>query len=90
MTNIYKEPISGVPIMEPLVLPEQGDVLLGYELYDKKGLITPPHIEKMNTRGWISVLICAIVFFPVMCLPCCMGCSYSMYQCPVYGKEKKE
>ena len=87
--DLYPEPIAGILIIGPKKLPEPGEVVIGYELLDhnpEKKLFVKPHPRHMNTVGWAAVIITAICFWPVSCVPCCMSFSYSRCQRPVYGR----
>ena len=84
--KIYAEAVPGIPIFEPEQVPLPGEVVVGYKIIEvKDNLFVRPRPSKMNMTGWISVVVCAICFWPVSCIPCCLSCSYSRYQVPVYG-----
>ena len=86
MTVLYPEPVPGIPIVEPETIPRPDDVLVGYEVVrpHKLGFLTKPKPKRMNIVGWVAVAAATVLFFPVMCVPCCMSFSYSDYQRPVY------
>ena len=86
MTVLYPEPVQGIPIVEPETIPHPNDILVGYEVVrpHKLGFLTKPKPKRMNIVGWVAVAAATVLFFPVMCVPCCMSCSYSEYQRPVY------
>lgn len=86
MTVLYPEPVPGIPIVEPETIPHPNDVLVGYEVVrpHKLGFLTKPRPKRMNIVGWVAVAAATVLFFPVMCVPCCLSCSYSEYQRPVY------
>lgn len=90
--KIYEQPLQGVPIIEPAKAPENGEVVIGYELLydDSNGSLFTDKInpKRMNNAGWISVVLCFFCFFPLTCVPCCMTCSYTTCQRPVYGQPK--
>ena len=86
MTVLYPEPVPGIPIVEPETVPHPNDILVGYEIVRprKLGFLTKPRPKRMNIVGWAAVAAATVLFFPVMCVPCCISCSYSEYQRPVY------
>lgn len=85
--KIYTEAVPGIPIFEPEEVPLPDEVVVGYRIVESSdNLLVKPRPSKMNMTGWISVVVCAICFWPVSCVPCCLSCSYSRYQVPVYGK----
>ena len=87
--KIYRYPLPGIPIVESERVPEIGDVLLGYEVvhdFDRKTFVKPDP-KRLNTLGWLSVVMCFLCFWPATCVPCCLSCSYSKCQRPVYGKN---
>jgi hypothetical protein len=88
--KLYNQPIEGVEIYPSDIPPIPGDVLLGYKLVipDKK-IFSRPRPARMNVRGWLGFLFGSLFCFPLMCMPCCMSCSYDEYQVPVYGPPKK-
>lgn len=89
--ELHDHPIAGIPIVEPDLVPQPGEVLLGYEVVDPAqgdALFVQPQPKRMNKMGWIAVVLGALCFWPAMCVPCCLSCSYSKYQRPVYGKPK--
>lgn len=89
--HLHQKPIEGVPMIEPANPPHPDEVLLGYEVINEhKKFLRKPDPKHMNKVGWFSVIVCAIIFWPVSCIPCCLGCSYSMVQRPVYGHKKED
>ena len=87
-TLLFKEPVVGLPIGEPMTSPRPGDFLLGYKIIEKEaGMFRHPAPSDMTMCGWLSVGVLAIIFWPISCLPCCMTCAYpDSYQVPVYGQ----
>jgi hypothetical protein len=84
--KIYSEPVVGIPIGEPIRIPNVDEIIIGYEIVNLgDGFLTSPQPEKMNYRGWCSVFVLLFVFWPCSCLPCVLSCSYDAYQRPVYG-----
>ena len=89
--RIFIEPVKGVPIIEPKVLPEPGQVIIGYELIETKPRLSKfhkPNPRRMNKAGWLSLLALAICCWPCAAVPCFLSCSYDMCQRPVYGKKE--
>lgn len=85
--NIFMIPIEGVPMIEPEYEPLPGEILLGYRIvygHDKLKWVNPIP-KRMNTIGWVSVIVGLIFFWPVSCIPCCLSYSYPESQQPVYG-----
>ena len=85
--KVYKYPIPGIPIVEAEKTPSSDEVLLGYELiHDFEGqTFVKPDPKHLNTCGWVSVALCFLCFWPATCVPCCLSCSYSRCQRPVFG-----
>jgi hypothetical protein len=85
--NIFMTPIEGIPMIEPEYEPIPGEILLGYRIVygQDTPLFVKPRPKRMNTLGWVSVVIGLIFFWPVSCVPCCLSYSYSESQQPVYG-----
>jgi hypothetical protein len=85
--DIYPNPIPGILIGEPETIPGIDDVLIGYKLLRAPtGYLVQPSPLKMNTRGWLGVVALAVLFWPISCVPCCLSCSYTDIQIPVYEK----
>ena len=60
--------------------------LTGYMIFDApQGVLVAPCQGNMNGFGWLQSLFLAIFFWPLMCVPCCLGCNYEGYQYPVYA-----
>jgi hypothetical protein len=85
--RITKEPIPGVPIVEPKTTPRPGDRLIGYELIpdDDQTFLSPPRPSHMRTRGWVSVVLLVLFAWPLAVVPCFTSCSYKQMQRPVYS-----
>ncbi len=84
-----KQPIPGIPIVEPEVIPGPGDKLIGYEqIPSDNSCFISPRPTHMKTRGWISVVLLTIFMWPAAILPCFMSCSYYQMQRPVYTNAK--
>jgi len=85
--DIFMTPIEGIPIIEPEYESLPGEILLGYRIvYGNDNLKwVNPRPKRMNTIGWVSVIVGLIFFWPVSCIPCCLSYSYSESQQPVYG-----
>lgn len=57
----------------------------GWMVYEPpSGCLTSPRPSEMSMLGWFSVLAATLLFWPVMCVPCCCSCSYDGYQVPVF------
>lgn len=83
--ELFENPIQGIPILPPKNTPSSNDKLIGYRIvYAPKGIFCKPKPKKIGYFGWINIALLAILFWPVSCLPCCMSCSYSDYQIPIY------
>ena len=83
--RLYTEPLQGIEIQPHRHEDIDSDhVLLGYELVEPDFFITP-RPNKMQCFGWCGVFTLGILFWPAMCVPCCMGCSYPIQQRALYG-----
>lgn len=90
-TDLYDQPIPGVKMLGPKRVPAPGEVVIGYEIVDhnvEKKLFVKPRPKYMNVIGWASVFVTAVCFWPASCVPCCLRCSYSRAQRPVYGVKQ--
>jgi hypothetical protein len=85
--RLYQKPLEEVEMIDPVRLPGPDDVLLGYERIESDYFVSPQP-RKMECIGWTSVVCLAFLFWPAMCIPCCLGCSYPMVQRPVYGHPR--
>lgn len=93
---MYIDPIPGIEIIEPETLPQEDDVLAGYELIPEPvgtcccGLLRKrANPKKMRTRGWLASVLSACIFLPLAVVPCFMSCSYETRVLrPVYVKRK--
>lgn len=92
--RLYSTPIVGVPMVEPENAPNPTDVLLGYEVLhdnsENKIFTGKPDPKRLNVAGWVSVVLCALCFWPLSCVPCFMTCSYTTCQRPVYGTPETQ
>lgn len=92
--SVHKEPIPGIKIVEPDEVPASDEVIIGYKLVPARPaaccvekFVVKPKPTKMNLVGWLGVIVTAVIFWPVSCVPCCLKCSYDEYwQVPVYSK----
>lgn len=88
--HITKEPIPGIPIVEPESLPMPGDRLIGYEQIPAAGkTFVTPRPSQMKTRGWVSIVVLALFMWPLAFVPCFTSCSYYQMQRPVYSNAKE-
>ncbi|KAK9852571.1 hypothetical protein WJX84_009647 [Apatococcus fuscideae] len=83
-STLRPQPIPGMATRGPLKSPGPGDVLLGYEVSQPETGCCKT--EGLSALGWIAVILLFFIFFPVMCVPCCMPECYEQYQRPVYGR----
>lgn len=91
--ELHKNPVQGIPIIEPERTPHPTEVIIGYEIlneFPSKKYFVKPDPKRMNKVGWASVFLTFLFFWPVSCIPCCMTCSYSKCQRPVYAYPKLE
>lgn len=74
-----------LPIIEPNYVPLPGQMVVGYYVYEKpRGCLTRPKPESLSFLGWASVVCLGFLFWPLMCVPCCLSACYEGYQVPVY------
>lgn len=88
---LHKNPINGIPIIEPERTPNSTEIIMGYEIlneFPSNKYFVKPDPKRMNTIGWVSVVLTFLCFWPATCVPCCMTCSYNKCQRPVYGYPK--
>lgn len=88
--HITKDPIPGIPIVEPKTMPKPGDRLIGYEQIPAEGeKFVTPRPSHMKTRGWVSVVLLTIFMWPLAVVPCFTSCSYYQMQRPVYSNSRE-
>lgn len=88
--DVYPHPIEGVTVVPPVRPPLPREVLIGYELLDGPepcccGPCVKPAPGKLSKVAWLAVIVSAIIFWPVSCVPCCLKPAYQATQRPVYG-----
>jgi hypothetical protein len=72
-------------IIYPNTPPLPGQTIVGYMIYERpKTLFVSPCSRPFGCFGYLSVVALAILFWPLSCLPFCLGCSYDGFQVPVY------
>lgn len=88
---MFPEPVfSEIPRLDLRVIPAEhpplpGQALIGYMIYDTpSSCFVSPRPDRMNGIGWLSVIGLSILFWPTMCVPCCLGGCYDGFQIPVY------
>jgi nitrate reductase NapE component len=80
-----KNPRPDLEIVSPDTLPVIGQIVVGYMIHDRPdGCLVVPRPSRLSDLGWISAIVLAIVFWPVSCVPCCLGGFYNGYQVPVF------
>jgi hypothetical protein len=83
-TYLSPQPVPGVPIKPPRRPPVSGETLLGYEVYRPQPGCCK--IDGLKTEGWISIILIAIIFWPLFWVPFLMdSCYEESLQRPVYG-----
>ena len=88
MGSIHKTPVPGIPIICSSI-PRPDDIIIGYRVVEpSKDLLCKPEPSRINGRGWASIIVLALVFWPASCIPCFTSCSYSPYQEPVYKSKE--
>lgn len=76
---------SRYDVIYPTIPPLPGQQVVGYWIYPPNNkLFVPPCTRPMNFFGIFSSVILVFLFWPVSCVPFCMGCSYNGYQVPIY------
>ena len=76
---------NDLPVVESNIVPLPGQVVIGYMVYEPpNSCVVSPNPGRMNGIGWFSVILLTIFFWPLSCVPCCMGACYDGYQVPVY------
>lgn len=90
--DVRPDPIAGIKILPPKRTPEPGEVVVGYQLVegpaeccDACTCCVVPEPSRMSQEGWMSVLLIALIFTPMACLPCCIAKNYEQGQVPIYG-----
>jgi hypothetical protein len=85
MDTLHATPVPGLPVI-CATPPAPGAILEGYRVVDApSSVFCKPRPANLNWRGWASIAVLALVFWPVSCVPCFTACSYSAYQEPVYS-----
>jgi hypothetical protein len=88
--QLTKDPIPGIPIVEPERMPLPGERLIGYEQIPAAGkTFVSPRPSHMKTRGWVSVVLLTFFMWPLAFVPCFTSCSYYQMQRPVYSSARE-
>jgi len=80
--KLNPQPIPGVPIGPPLVPPQPGQVIVGYQMIQHESGCCK--IEGMKVEGLVAIIVLVIVFWPVAFIPCLMDDCFQSKQVPVY------
>lgn len=76
---------NDLPVVESNIVPLPGQVVVGYYVYEPpSSCLVSPKPGRLNGIGWFSVFLLTILFWPLSCLPCCIGSCYDGYQVPFY------
>lgn len=85
MTTFSATPFKNIPIISD---DHASGNIIGYQLVPgPSGVFCKPTPERIACHGWLAIIGLALVFWPLTCVPCCMSCSYSAYQVPVYDEK---
>jgi len=78
-------PRADLTVLPPAVPPLPGEQLRGYLIYEApSSCFVRPHLDRLSGLGWVSIVVLSFLFWPVACIPCCLGGCYDGYQIPVY------
>merc|ERR1712118_172864 len=77
------EPFPGLKIAAPERTPQQGEVVIRYEVREPKAGCC--QCSDMNQSGLIALVALIFVCRPLACIPCCMKSCHESYQVPVLG-----
>lgn len=88
MADFSPTPFKDVPIISADEQPSSR--VRGYRLVSApKGFFCQPEPRRIGCHGWLAIAGLALLCWPLMCLPCCMSCSYpAAYQVPVYEYDE--
>merc|ERR1711937_170525 len=83
MEEAMAEPFPGLKIAAPERTPQQGEVVIRYEVREPKAGCC--QCSDMNQSGLIALVALIFVCWPLACIPCCMKSCHESYQVPVFG-----
>jgi len=79
---INPQPIPGVKIGPPMVSPQPGQVIVGYQLIN--GQAGCCKFDDMKVGGYVAIVVLLLVFWPVAMVPCLLDDCYEPRQVPIY------
>merc|ERR1711959_440528 len=77
------QPFPGLKINKPDRLPQQGEVVIRYEVREPEAGCCK--CSDLTQSGLIAVVALVLICWPLSCIPCCMKRCHEGYQVPVYG-----
>lgn len=75
------QPIAGYTIVPPQQAPNQGDVLVGWEVIQPDDACSCD----LNTAGFVTLIILVFVFWPLFWIPMVCASCKNPRQRPIYG-----
>merc|ERR1712224_94787 len=72
------EPFPGLKIAAPERTPQQGEVVIRYEVREPKTGCC--QCSDVNQSGLIALVALIFVCWPLACIPCCMKSCHESYQ----------
>ncbi|KAL3145971.1 hypothetical protein ABBQ38_015331 [Trebouxia sp. C0009 RCD-2024] len=82
--GLYPQPVAGIAVRGPLVAPQPGHVLLGYQVCEPRTGCC--ECDNLSPAGWISIILLLLFFWPLFWIPFVMPECYERYQIPIYGQ----
>eukprot|EP01024_Parvocaulis_polyphysoides_P055955 TRINITY_DN5807_c1_g1_i4.p4 TRINITY_DN5807_c1_g1~~TRINITY_DN5807_c1_g1_i4.p4 ORF type:complete len:107 (-),score=7.67 TRINITY_DN5807_c1_g1_i4:346-666(-) len=83
MSVLYPQPIPGLDIKAPIVTPQPGQQIIGYERVKYEAACCD--CQGLTSTGFACVIILVIVCWPLAFIPCLNEDCREEYQRPVYG-----
>eukprot|EP01025_Chloroclados_australasicus_P039115 TRINITY_DN403_c0_g2_i1.p4 TRINITY_DN403_c0_g2~~TRINITY_DN403_c0_g2_i1.p4 ORF type:complete len:100 (-),score=9.28 TRINITY_DN403_c0_g2_i1:327-626(-) len=75
--------IPGLAVKPPLVNPQPGQVIIGYERFRHEAACCD--CDGLTPGAVIAIIILILVLWPLACIPCIMDDCREEFQRPVYG-----
>jgi hypothetical protein len=83
--RLYRVALPDLDVIDPRYLHgEETRNFLGYEIVANDFCVAPDPY-RMHSYALILSVLLGILFWPVCCIPCCLGSCYPLQQRAVYG-----
>eukprot|EP01026_Neomeris_dumetosa_P012302 TRINITY_DN142_c0_g1_i3.p3 TRINITY_DN142_c0_g1~~TRINITY_DN142_c0_g1_i3.p3 ORF type:complete len:106 (-),score=4.55 TRINITY_DN142_c0_g1_i3:320-637(-) len=87
MATLSPEQIPGLVVRPPLVTPQPGQVIIGYERCRYEAACC--NCDGLTMGGVVAIIVILLIFWPLAFIPCLMDDCREEYQRPVYGSPSQ-